>query len=135
MTRVAVTEKLPVLEASAFPNDDIVPFTIAEVRHVQFRGDRGLQDRIILVGAQHDGKVIWPNMTSLRTLVEKFGDDDVNWVGKTVPLVKVLSDNPRTGGRVTSLWVAGRNDEEAWSSVEPRSRLPRAKKSAGKRGR
>lgn len=133
MTKVNVTEKLPALTPEMFPDAEVVGFRITEVRHIPFKGDRGLQDRIVLISDDHDGYGVWTNMTSLRALVAKYGDDDDNWIDKVVPLVPVRTNNPTTGKTVSVFWVADANDD-AWDAVNPKPRAA-AKSAAKKRGR
>jgi hypothetical protein len=75
------------------------------------------------------------NVTGVRNLCDKLGNDETEWIGKRVPLVKTESKDPRNGGGVvTSLWVAG---VAQWDSIvgkaDGKAKAPAAKKAATKK--
>lgn len=41
------------------------------------------------------------NVTNFNKMVEKFGDDTKNWVGKKIVLRRVMAPNPQNGGKET----------------------------------
>ena len=54
-----------------------------------------------------DGRNAFPlNMTNLDALVERLGEDEEKWAGKTIKLVKVRVRNPKSGKIVDSLGVS-----------------------------
>jgi len=124
MAKVNVPEQLPVLKADMFPKAEIIPFTITKVSRVPF--DR--KTRYVLTSKEHGEHVLWLNTHSVRALVTKFGDDDDNWIGQTVPLVKTRTENPRSGDAVLSLWVAGADDISAWETIAGESATPKRKR-------
>lgn len=56
--------------------------------------------------------VLWLNATDLRALVEQIGDDDSDWPGERVPIVRIRANNPQTGGLVTKYHIAPAEDWE-----------------------
>jgi len=124
MTKVNVSEKLPSLTAAMFPKADVIPFTITSVKQISF----GRKTRFLLTSSEHGAYVFWANTTSVRAMVARLGDDDESWIGQTIPLVKVRTENPQSGEDVTVLWVAGAHDEEMWNSVSAPPKKARGKR-------
>ena len=131
MTKVNVgdfSKSRPVLSPDMFPKADVIPFTIATVDRVAFSADDGEQQRIVLTSEEHGENVLWLNVTGIKALVAKLGDNDDQWIGTTIPLVKVRTNNPRTKEQVTVLWVAGAKDAEMWDAVAPKKAKARGKR-------
>lgn len=122
---INVSDKRPVLTAAMFPNATVIPFTIRSVKQVKLGG----RDRVIMEANEHGDHVTWPNTTSLRALVARLGTDESKWIGVTVPLVKVTTENPQDHTMVVSLWVAGADDDTSWNAVDgAAATTPRAAK-------
>lgn len=124
MTKVNVKEyskSRPVLSPDMFPKAEIIPFTIKKVSHESFKAEgEDERPRIMLLSEEHGENGLWLNVTSLKAIVARLGDDDDNWIGKTIPLVKVRTTDVQTKQPVVKLWVAGDSDDDAWDTVAPR---------------
>ncbi|MEE8177714.1 MAG: hypothetical protein V3T65_06945 [Acidobacteriota bacterium] len=87
--------------------------------------------------------VLWLNKSGITRLVEQLGENDEDWLGQLVPLVKVRNPNPQTGGYVVKYEPA---IKEEWDETlqesgrrrrrrTPQTKAPgdgRKKKKAGK---
>lgn len=73
--------------------------------------------------------VLWLNATGIGTLVDRLGDDDSDWKGEKIPLVKVNVRNPRTQKFVEKYAVA---DGDDWDDLL-KEFAARAKKPARRR--
>jgi hypothetical protein len=123
------------LKADDIPADATV-LTIADAEQTQFRESPGqpAKNKVALTFAEFPDHVYYVNVTGVRNLCDKLGNDETEWAGKRVPLVKTQANDPRTPGKtVTSLWVAGVNQWDSIISKADKASKPAAK-SAAKRG-
>lgn len=124
----------PVIAPTDFPrNVTVIPFTIAKVEHTEFDSDGEKQKRIVLVSEEHGDKVFWLNVTGIKSIVARLGDDDEKWVGQTIPLVRARTNNPQSGKQVEVLWVAAMDDDDSWDAVMKSAPRRGAKKTARRR--
>lgn len=90
-------------------NADLAVVTITAVRDVEIEGKK----KLALVTKEFgDGRAYYPNLESIDRIVAALGDDDANWLGKQVPLVK--TDSEYEGRPIQTLWIA-KADE--WDSL------------------
>lgn len=95
-------EAAPILKGSDLnKNEHTVKVKVKGVREAP----KNFKSPIILDIAENHEKTAWcPNWTSLKNLEKQYGDDLDNLVGKTLPLNKVLANNPSTGKMVWTLY-------------------------------
>ncbi len=115
---------------------DATVITVAECR-----SGVKVQDRLAygIVSEEYPDHIWWANKTSLDRIIERLGDDDDEWIGEAIPLVKVRTQDPSRGGAtVVKYWAAGEDD---WDDIlkesgraRTRARRPQAPaKKAAKR--
>lgn len=132
----------PTIKAAMFPGVSIVPLTIDAVDLTDLKDDQGNDiPKIVLTFREFQGDkgathAYWPNVTSIRNLVAKLGEDESKWPGQRVPFVKVRTNNPRTKKQEEVLWIADPDDDswDARRTPAPRARTAGAKaKAKGRR--
>ena len=104
-------DRRPVLTPEMLEDADSAVLTVSEAETGIDIGDR--------VAARLSFKEFpevdhWLTFTGIKTLIKYFGDDDDDWVGERVPLIRVRVNNPRTGEKVVKLHVA---DTEDWGAI------------------
>lgn len=123
------------LKADDIPGDATV-LTVAVVEQTQFREKPGdpPKNKVAITFAEFPEQTYFVNVTGLRNLCDKLGNDETKWIGARVPLVKTQAPDPRTPGRtVTSLWVASlREWDQIVGKATPKTA---AKKTAAKGAR
>jgi hypothetical protein len=86
--------------------------TVATAKVVSFSKDY-LDDsarKVVLTFKETGDKEFVVNATSFHLLVDRYGNDKASgfaaWVGKSVVLTKVETDNPQSGEKIAAVWVA-----------------------------
>jgi hypothetical protein len=86
--------------------------TIATAKVVSFSKDY-LSDadrKVVLTFKETGDKEFVVNATSFHLLADRYSNDKANgfasWIGKSVVLTKVETDNPQNGEKVAAVWVA-----------------------------
>lgn len=110
--------------------------TIETAKVVSFDNDY-LSDsarKVVLTFKETGDKEFVVNATSFHLLVDRYGNDKAAgfaaWVGKSVVLTKVVTDNPQTGEKVAAVWVARPKDwDTAIREHVSASRGPRRRRS------
>lgn len=99
---------------------DVAVVHIVSARIVNF-GQNYLDDKnkkVALTFAEFPDREYILNATSYRLLVDRYGEQRASgfrgWEGKLVVLAATETDDPNTGNRVNSLWVA---DQQTWNEV------------------
>lgn len=88
--------------------------------------------RCVLTFAEFPELAYWVNVTGLKALIERLGDDVDNWIGKKVPLIRARTNNPQTKQSTTVLWVA---PAEEWDEVLDADRQARRPAASGPKAR
>ena len=83
---------------------EMAVLTIQEARTGIETGDG--RKAALLVFEEYPDHAYWLNKTGISTLVERLGEDDIDWIGQKVPLTRVHASNPTTGGSVVTFHVA-----------------------------
>lgn len=86
----------------------------------------GTRKAVVLEFSEFPGQAYWPNRVSTITMIDLLGEEESDWIGKRVPLVKARTKNPKTKKTVEVLWIA---DKESW----PEIMRAYGKRAAGKR--
>jgi hypothetical protein len=81
--------------------------TVEKVEEVEVQDNRTNEPRkaLAVTFAEFRDNPYWPNGTSIGILVDALGEDETKWIGKKIPLEKVKTTNPSTGGKMDGLWV------------------------------
>jgi hypothetical protein len=120
---------------------DVAVLTISEVEQIEIEQDGETRNKLIVTFEEFPDKGYWCNVTAVKTLVGKLGNNEARWTGKQVPLVRATTRNPQTKKVQDVLWIA---DGDKWDDLiaqsSRRTRTRAAKKAAGgkktaKRGR
>jgi hypothetical protein len=89
----------------------------------------GQERRMSLHVEEFADKVLYLNVTSIKRLIEQYGDDDEGWVSQAIVVMPVTAEDPNTGQPTQKLWIA---DADTWASVMsrsgPRKRAAKSKK-------
>lgn len=116
-------EQRPKLVPAVLDNSDGAVLTIKEARTGVPTGDGRkaalLTFKEVPLDDEEREHVLWLNKTDLTILVDKLGDDDEEWVGQRVPVVKVRASNPQTGGYVMKYHIAPADD---WDELMTKGR-------------
>lgn len=66
--------------------------------------------KLVLTFVETGDKELPLNQTSFHLLSDRYGNDKANgfaaWIGKSVVLTKVVTNDPTTGDTVSAVWVA-----------------------------
>lgn len=115
----------PKIEQDDLEGGDAAVFTIAAVEEQKVKDDDGERISLCLITEELGDKLQWLNQTQIGYLLDKFGDDSDDWIGKSVPLVKTTTHY--AGKPFKKVWVAAPAEwdgifEEAGISKRPRAR-------------
>lgn len=129
----------PKLNAAALDGADTFVGTVASVEDTKFTDTQTREEvtRMVIRFAEMPEHGYFPNVTSIRRLIDGLGDNSDRWKGKRVPLEVVKVPNPAQGGKVVeALWVV---EADEWDSVlnprRGRAATSKKKTAAKKRGR
>lgn len=104
----------PALTPDDFDGAEVAILTIQEAEEVTIQQDGEDRPRLLLTFEEFPDKGYWCNVTAVRTLVGKLGQNEVKWVGKQVPLVRATTRNPSTKQMQPVMWVA---DGDKWEDL------------------
>ena len=85
-------------------NPEMVVLIIEEARTGIETGDG--RKAAFLVFEEYPDHAYWLNKRGVTALVARFGGDDSEWIGESVPLVRVHTSNPTTCDPVVAFHVA-----------------------------
>ena len=68
----------------------------------------------VLEFREFPGYAFWLTAGGVKALVKQLGDDDEEWVGAKIPIVRVRVNNPSTGRKVIKYHVA---DPDDWNDI------------------
>lgn len=87
---------------------DAVSVTIDGARTQSFSNNYLSNDnqKVVLTFKEYGDAEYVLNATSFHRLADRYGRDYNTWVGKPCVLVPAETDDPRTGAKVQSVWVA-----------------------------
>jgi hypothetical protein len=105
---------LPSLKVDDIGDADVAVLTVSEVETRELEQDGVQRQRLLLRFDEFPEKGYWCNVTAVKTLVGKLGNNEARWVGKSVPLVRANTTNPQTKTKVDVLWVAS---GEQWDDL------------------
>lgn len=88
---------------------------------------RGVK-RGVMEFSDYPSHSLWLSLACIQTLVKKYGPDTADWLGKPVPLVATVVDNPETGEEVSKFRVAHPLD---WHDMIADAEAQRAALAAG----
>lgn len=110
-------EQRPSLKPTDLGGAQHAVLTIDEVEETNIPGPENNgagRDAIRIVFAEFPDHNWWPNPSSLRTILNRLGDDTDKWMQERVPLHTVTSQNPRQRGTtVQNLWVVPMEEWDA----------------------
>lgn len=126
----------PKIEQDDLEGGDAAVFTVAAIEEQKVKDDDGERLSLILITEELGDKVLWLNVTQIRYLVERLGEESDRWIGQKVPLVKTTTHY--AGKAFKKVWVAAPEEwdailEEAGAVSKPRRRT--VAKKAAKRGK
>lgn len=102
--------KRPKVTAEDFDGGDTIVVIVAEGRVVHLNDG---SNKAVLAFREFPGKEFWPNVSSMKYLVEQYGDVPASWAGRPVPLQ--LKDSEFAGEVYENrVWVAA---PELWESI------------------
>jgi hypothetical protein len=74
-------------------------------------GNPKYEPAIVLRFKEFANRIYWVNTIGVNILLEEFGDEESQWVGKRVPLrVQENVRNPSQGGRQDMLWIPNKDE-------------------------
>jgi hypothetical protein len=117
----------PTIKASLFPGKNLIPLTISDVDNAEFDNRGEARATLALTFAEMPDHVYYPNKTSLIRLVKVLGLDEIKWINKKIPLIRVRVNNPQTDRMVDALHVA-EPESEAWDIVNDAGKAIKSKK-------
>lgn len=88
--------------------------TVSRAQQVSVTRDGEERMAVVLEFAQFPRFAYWPNDTGVRVLVEQLGEEEDEWPGKKIPLVRARTTNPNTHKQQEVLWVAQSAD---WQDI------------------
>ncbi len=101
--------------------EEAAVLTVAKYEQFKKKDGPGMVRKLVF---QDDPeKVHFLNLTQTKYLVEVYGDDTDQWLGKPVPIV-VNHGADLQGKRVTNLWVAA---PESWNEIFRAAGIPELK--------
>lgn len=124
----------PVLSPEDFDGADVAVLTILEAEEIEIQQDGEARPRLILTFEQFPDKAYWCNVTAVKTLVGKLGNNEAKWIGHSVPLVRATTKNPATKKEQEVMWVADGDKWEDLIAQNSGTRRP-AKRGAAKKRR
>lgn len=119
-------------------DNDAIVCTISGARVQSFSNDylKGGDEKVVLTFDEFGAAEYVLNATSFRALADRYTNDKENgfraWLKKPCVLVRVETEDPRTGDKIESVWVARPADwDEAMRALraqEAPAKLPGARK-------
>jgi hypothetical protein len=100
-------------------DNDAIVCTISSARIQSFSNDylKGGDEKVVLTFDEFGAAEYVLNATSFRALADRYTNDKDNgfrlWLGKPCVLVRVATEDPRTGDKIESVWVARPSDWDA----------------------
>ncbi|MGI8966678.1 MAG: hypothetical protein ACR2H1_11400 [Limisphaerales bacterium] len=76
--------------------------TVSHVEEIELNGDK----KVVMVFDEFLEKNWFPNLTSIRNLVDALGGDEKKWIGKRAVLEVVKTNDPVKKRQVEALWCA-----------------------------
>lgn len=134
------SKKRPKVTVEDLEGGDAMALTIASVEDSTFDDEDGKKKALVLTFEEAGEKVFYPNQTSLGFIIDEYGDETDEWIGKPLPLMK--NTGTFRGKSFTNLQVPA---PELWVDIiegsdltpvrKPRAAKVAVKKSAKKGGR
>lgn len=79
---------------------EVAVLTVTNVEQTESNMDGESRPRLFLESREFPEKVYYVNVTGIRVLVGKLGNDEARWVGCRVPLVRAMAPNPRNKNKL-----------------------------------
>lgn len=120
------TERHPALTMADFQGADRAVVTVVDAQEIRF------PDRVQVMVRYHEfpERVHWLNVSQTGNMVNRYGADLDDWIGKRVPLVRTLATNPRNGESAYKPYVAPAHE---WDSLLRAFDAPKPRKRAAAR--
>lgn len=125
----------PVIKPVDLGGANVAVVTVENAEEIELGGDK----KVVMQFQEFPENNYFPNLTSIRNLVDGLGADEKRWPGKQVVLEVVKTNDPQKKRQVEALWVA---QAETWAehirAVAKRGNgttpaAPAARKNAGKK--
>ena len=78
---------------------------IQTVEHLELDQDGETRPKIILIFEEFPEHAYWLNVTGIKNLIARLGDESDEWEGEAVPMEKVKTTNPQTKKPQDALWI------------------------------
>jgi hypothetical protein len=121
------SKRRPKLTVDDLDGGDAIALVIASVEEINVDDDDGKRKSLVLTFEESGEKVYYPNATSLGFILDAYGDESDDWVGKPLPLMRHAGTF--RGERYENLQVAA---PESWDEVITESNLTPVRRPAGK---
>lgn len=121
----------PSLKIEDIGDADVAVLTVSDVEQIEIEQDGETRNKLIVSFEEFPDKGFWCNVTGVKTLVGKLGNNEARWAGKQVPLVRATTRNPQTKKVQDVLWIA---DGDKWDDlIAQQSRRARGRSGAKKK--
>jgi hypothetical protein len=130
----------PVIKAAELGGAKVAVLTVEHAEQIELGGDPKIvmqfEEFPEIPGDKDAPRNYFPNLTSIRNLVDGLGDDEKKWPKKLVVLEIIKTNDPTKKRQVDALWVAA---ADTWSGhikavgKKPDTPAPAARKSGKKR--
>ncbi len=119
------SKRRPKLTVEDLDGGDAIALLIASVEEINVDDDDGKRKSLVLTFEESGEKVYYPNATSLGFILDAYGDESDDWVGKPLPLMR--HTGTFRGERYENLQVAA---PEQWNEIITESGLTPARSAA-----
>lgn len=117
------SKRRPKLTIEDFEGGDASALTIAEVEMIKTDDEDGKRTSLVITFSETGEKAYWPNASSIGIIVEEYGKDSDDWIGKPLPLMR--HQGTFKGKAYDNLQVAA---PEFWQEVIEQSGLTPVRK-------
>lgn len=81
-------KRRPKLVVEDLDGGEATALTMASVERVTMDDGDGKRHSLAITFEETGDKVYWPNVSSIGLIIDEYGDDDDDWIGKPLPLMR-----------------------------------------------